>query len=225
MSKKTISKINELYIAESFLQVDFVKGYKYVDRAGEIVNYFHGENNKAPMFAMSPRGLVINHPDEKTEEVKVSPSSFWAHFVSPDSLEVADDYFRKKVSDVIKIIEVKEISRIGWRNYFVYEFISEEERDGALKKFSPLGDFVFEETYFTSKLDDVSLNFRIRKVTKNADTPEQEVPSILIDADFYKKYENFLVEEKLATGLLSIKNTMRTDGFLNILNEVLQNNG
>ena len=55
---KTITKINNLVNAESFLQVNFVKGYKYVDRAGEIVNYFHTSDKKAPNFVMNLQGLI-----------------------------------------------------------------------------------------------------------------------------------------------------------------------
>ena len=38
---KTIQKLNTLKNPESFMQINTIKGFKYVDRAGEIVNAYH----------------------------------------------------------------------------------------------------------------------------------------------------------------------------------------
>ncbi len=38
---KTIKKLNKLNNLESFIQIDTIKGFKYIDRAGEIVNTYY----------------------------------------------------------------------------------------------------------------------------------------------------------------------------------------
>lgn len=225
MPKNTINKLGDLYIAESFLQINFVKGYKYIDRAGEIINYFHNDEKKAPNVTdISPNRLLILNPDEKTQEVRVSHSDFWAHFVSPDTLEVSNDNFRKKAEDVIRIIEAEEISRIGWRNYFVYEFDTEEKRDNALSKFTVLDNFTFNEVSYGGKMDSVLLNLRIRKVAKKVDDSEQQKMGVLIDVDFYKKYDNFIPVDKISQELISLKTAMRSEKFLGIVNIILESN-
>ena len=41
---KVIQKLNKLKNPESFFQINTIKGFKYVDRAGEIVNAYHKNN-------------------------------------------------------------------------------------------------------------------------------------------------------------------------------------
>ncbi len=40
MSKR-IKKLGKLIHDHSFFQINIIKGYKYIDRAGEIVNMYH----------------------------------------------------------------------------------------------------------------------------------------------------------------------------------------
>lgn len=222
MAKNSINKINQLFIAEGFIQVNFIKGYKYIDRAGELVNYFH-KDKTAPKFAMDLGGLVIYNPDEKIEEIKVSSTSFWAHFVSPDSLEVMDDFYKQKVSDIVKVLDIEEVARVGWRNYFVYEFKDETDREASLKKFIPINGMNLEEIYFTSECNKIQLNIRIRKVLRNNDkTGGVETPAILIDMDFFNKYEDNLTSDKLVTELGKIKDVIRSDEFLVMINSIIE---
>lgn len=219
---KAISDINKLVNAESFLQINFVKGYKYVDRAGEIVNYFHKEN-KAPAFTMGLNGLDIFNPDEKIDSIKLSSRSFWAHFVAPDSLDQMDDFFGKKAQDIIKILEVDEISRIGWRSFFVHEFNTEQKRELVLRKYIPLDSLNFEEVIFTSVCESVNLVIRMRKVTKSDNT---ELPGLLLDIDFYQDYkDNFLASEEIVSKLTEFKKVMRSESLLKLINDILEENG
>jgi hypothetical protein len=69
---QTVQKLNKLKNPESFIQVNTIKGYKYVDRAGEIVNFYY-KNNSAPKFIMGLNGLSIEEPKEKIDELKITP--------------------------------------------------------------------------------------------------------------------------------------------------------
>ncbi|MDP2933714.1 MAG: hypothetical protein Q8N81_06325, partial [bacterium] len=65
---KTIAKLNKLNNPESFIQINTIKGFKYVDKAGEIVNAYH-KKNAAPQFAMGLNGLVIEQPKDKIDQL------------------------------------------------------------------------------------------------------------------------------------------------------------
>lgn len=215
--KQRVAKIQKLNNVESFLQIHFHKGYKYIDKAGEIINYFH-KNNQEPKFSMDMRGLDIFEPDEKINSIKISAKSFWAHFLQPDSLEQMDSFFGVKAQEIIKILEVTGVSRIGWRNYFVYEFNTEDERKEVLKKFIPVKDTEFEETTFTSDCKKVSLIIKIRRVIKNDTTA---LPALLLDIDFHRKYEESLPVDSIITTLKEFKEVIRSDELLALVNEIL----
>ncbi len=78
MSNK-IQKISKLKRSESFIQINTVKGFKYIDRAGEIVNLYH-KKNVPPPFNMGLNGLVIDQPKDKIAELKVTPQMIWMKF-------------------------------------------------------------------------------------------------------------------------------------------------
>lgn len=217
MSKETIKKIQKLNNVESFLQIHFIKGYKYIDKAGEIVNYFH-KGKEEPKFSVDIRSLDIFEPDEKIDSIKISSKSFWAHFLQPDSLEQMDGFFAKKAEDIIKILEVVEIGRIGWRNYFVYEFNTKDERDLVLKKFTPISNTKFEEIVLNSVCKDVNLIIRLRKVEKSDSTA---LPALLIDIDFYQKYKETVNSDQISIKLKEFKEVIRSKELLVLINEIL----
>lgn len=219
MSKRPLDKITRLVIAESFIQVNFVQGYKYIDKAGEIVNYFHDSKKAPPAFTMGLNGLHIRNPIPSIQEIKISANAFWAHSVSPDSLEVVENFFTKKTQDIIEIMDVEEVSRIGWRNYFVYECQDEDEREKIIAKFVPISDFKFAESVYTGTCKSFSLNIRISKIEREAETP---IPSLLIDIDIYKSYENFLSSSEISLAYLKSKETIRSDEFLKMINQILE---
>ncbi len=218
MSNK-IDKIQKLNNVESFLQIHFVKGYKYVDKAGEIVNYFH-KDKQEPKFSMNLNGLDIFNPDDKIDSIKISPKSFWAHFLQPDSLEQMDSFFGVKASDLIKILDVTDISRVGWRSYFVYEFNTEEDRKNTLKKFTPIPDTEFEEVTFTSVCKKINLIIRVRKVVKSDNTA---LPALLLDIDFYQRFDEETFDaNQIVSKLKEFKEVIRSSELLSLINLILK---
>lgn len=221
MAKLPLTKINQLIKAESFLQVHFLKGYKYVDKAGELVNFFHSEDKKPPLFSMSMNSLVIKEPKGKAQEIKISPTDFWAHFVSPDSLEVMEDFFQPNADAITGILGIDEITRVGWRIYFVHEFETKEERGRTLEKFIPFKGLSLGEVYFTTTIGGVSSNVRLRSVLKD-DEGEDSTPGLLIDVDFYKKYKEPSSSTELLGELKKFKEVVRSDDFLDFVNKILE---
>lgn len=217
--KHTIQKISKLIHAESFLQINLVKGFKYVDKAGEIVNEFHYDN-KEPQFAMNLNELVIRKSGK--EEIKISPKVFWSHYTSPDSFNQFLELFIKDAEKFFKILEVDQISRIGWRNHFVYEFSQEDgekERDLVFSKFLKKGKLNLEVIEFSNKIENVNFYFRISKVSKN---DKESTPALLFDVDCFREFKNYLEIEKIQSELKEIEKEIKSEEFLTTINFILQ---
>lgn len=211
---KAIAKLNKLNNPESFIQINTIKGFKYVDKAGEIVNTYH-RNNSVPQFSMNPNGLVIKEPKDKIDQLKITPQIIWARFTEIDSLDMISNLFAKEAEIVLKILDVENMSRIGWRNYFVYEFKNKMKQEEYLKKFTFIKNIKPSILRFEVEIGkDFSANLIIQPVIKNDDS---KTSGVLFDIDVFqngkigigdiskilKTFRQYLVDEN---GFLSIVN-------------------
>lgn len=211
---KMIQKLNNLNNPESFIQVNTIRGFKYVDKAGELVNIYH-RNNTAPQFTMGLDGLVMNDPKEKIEQLKVTSQEVWIKFAKPDSLDMISSIFSKEIHLILKVLEVEKVSRIGWRNYFVYEFQNREKQDIYMKKIVPVKGAQLSILRFkvdTGKSFNANLGFQ--PIEKNDDI---KTPCILFDIDIFQNGE---IEIKdIPTMLKNFRQYLADDhGFLSVIN-------
>lgn len=211
---KIIQKLNNLNNPESFIQVNTIRGFKYVDKAGEIVNIYH-KNNTAPQFTMGFDGLVINDPEEKVEQLKVTSQEVWVKFAKPDSLSMISDIFSKEVDLILKVLEVEKVSRIGWRNYFVHEFQNWDKQDEYMKKIAPVKGAQLSVIRFkvnTGKNFNANLGFQ--PIEKNDAT---KTPCVLFDIDIFQKGE--IEINDIPTMLKNFRQYLADDhGFLSVIN-------
>ncbi|MBD3360364.1 hypothetical protein GF366_01020 [Candidatus Peregrinibacteria bacterium] len=217
MAKKQVQKLNGLVHSESFLQVNFIKGFKYIDKAGEVVNLFYDEKNNPPVFQMDRNFLVIRKESQLKEEYRLSINNFWGHYLSPDGLDKVATDFEKKCTDVLPIVDIKKINRLGWRNYFVYEFDAAEDNT----KFSSLlnrEDLALSELSFSKKYGDFIYNYKIRKVIKSN---KEKTQGVLFDVDCYKEYATSLDINKIKIELKSMREAIQSADFLEIINFIL----
>jgi hypothetical protein len=212
MSKK-IQKINNLKKLEGFLQLNFVKGFKYVDKAGEFFNNFY-EGDKFPKHVMDPTGMTVKI-DEKTQ-LKVSPYHLWMHFVEPDSFDYQSREFLKKAALVNSIFEPEKYTRIGWRNYLVYEC---GDTYPAIIPSDYLKGGEFSEVVFTKKIETLDSRISVSKLIKE----ETSTKAILFDIDIFKKEdissENY---SSVSSVLKDIENAYKSDALLEIVNDLLK---
>ena len=215
---KTIQKLNKLNNPESFIQINTIKGFKYVDKAGEIVNAYH-KKNSAPQFSMVLRGLGIQEPKDKIEQLKITAQVVWAKFAEPDSLDMISTLFSKEAETILRILEVEKISRIGWRNYFVYEFANQAKQDEYLKRFTVIKETkpsIIRLEVKTGK--DFNANLVIQPVIKN---DEAKTPGILFDVDIFQTGE--IEMSDVSTTLKSYKQYLADDnGFLSVVNSTFE---
>jgi hypothetical protein len=214
---QTIKRIKQLKVIESFIQADFVKGFKYVDKAGEIVNMFY-EGNTPPVFEMNLNGLTIQNIDKQTREIKISPFSFWAHFTEPGSLYDIFSLFEKKLEAIVPILSPAGFRRLGWRNYFVHEFSSEKEREKVLIKFLPNKLLEFNEISLTSKTEKISSQISIKKVFKKSPS---KTAALLLDVDHFISYEDSVDLRRIEADLREIKSYLDSQDFLGVVNCIL----
>lgn len=210
MSKK-IQKMNNLKKIEGFLQLNFSKGFKYVDRAGEFFNHFYDGDN-FPRHVMDPTGMTVKI-DEKIQ-LKVSPHHLWMHFVEPDSFDYQSREFIKKAKLVNSIFEPEKYTRIGWRNYLVYE--CGETYPEIIPK-----DFIkgeFSEIVFTKKIDTFDSRISVSRLVKEVD-----IKAILFDIDIFSKQDVSAIDfDKIKTFLKDIEGVYKSEALLNVLNDLLK---
>ena len=211
-----ITKITKLNITESFLQVNFEKGYKYVDKAGQLVDSFY-LGDIEPEFNMSSNGLILRHKEGVFEEVKINPKNVWVHYKSPDTLDMIANNYLDILKRVCVTISADNFSRVGWRTYFVKEFNTQEDRDKVLQKFSLHKSLQFKTGIFEGEVNNFSMNFFVSKVLVESG----EDRGLLIDIDLYKKFEEKIELEKIELKIKDILACYKSEALLEIINNVI----
>ncbi len=212
---KTIQKLNMLKNPESFIQVNTVKGFKYIDRAGEIVNLYH-KKDAAPQFSMNLNGLIIDEPVEKIDQLKVTSQVFWIKSSTVDSLDMLSTTFAQETKKVLDILAVEKLNRVGWRNYFVHEFKDKDEQEKYLKKFTVIDNtlpLILRLEIKTGK--DFSANLVLQPVVKEE---ENKTYGVLFDIDVFKNGE--IVKSDIGKLLKDFREYLADeDGFLVVVNQ------
>lgn len=214
----TISKISKLNNPESYIQINLIKGFKYIDKAGEIVNTYFSDN-VPPKFSMNLEGLLISQPVSKVSDLKVTPSVIWMKFTTIDSLDMVKDTFILQSNKIIDILDVPKVSRVGWRNFFIYELDTEDKQSTFFQNISPLANANINLVQMNLKNENgIECNVIIQPVTKN---DSSTTPGILFDIDVYK-VDDFSIKD--------INSTLREfriylsseEGFLSFVNKILE---
>src|SRR6266702_1722387 len=161
-----LTKINQLNNIESFIQVNLFKGYTFIDKAGEIINHFYINQVPPTVPGISPNGMIIKKPNDRTEELKVAPDAIWSHYLNPNSLDQIATLYSKNFQDIASIMNVNKITRVGWRNYFVYEYNSLKDREQSLKKLTLDEAMKAELMVYSLMLKRVAVTLSISKLSK-----------------------------------------------------------
>ena len=121
-----IKSITDLKLQDSFYQLNLIKGFKYIDKAGEIVNLYY-EGDKPPNLNVGIDGLYLKSPEEYIEVLKYSSDRLWMKFDKINTIDQVIQFIRKPINITKDIQKVEIISRIGWRNIFLIELINTQE--------------------------------------------------------------------------------------------------
>jgi len=211
-----IKKLNNLKRPESFIQINTVKGFKYIDRAGEIVNLYHKKNGP-PDFRMGLEGLDITKPKDKIAVLKITPQILWMKFTEVDSLDMVSNLFSTEAKEILSILDIEKIARIGWRTYFIYEFSNPSDQTKCFKKLTNLDDGQVEFVKLAIETQKkFKLMLRVQPVVK---TEDQNTHSILFDVDIFESGE--FTEGRIDSKLKEFNNYLKNENFLATLNKIV----
>jgi hypothetical protein len=214
MSEK-IQKLNRLKNPESFVQVDTVKGFTYLDKSGEIANRYESKDKSPTAININIDGMVIVDPTDKIKEIKVSPLVVWAKFINSEPLDYISRLYVEEANAVLSILEVSEIKRIGWRNYFIYEFNNKEDQEKYFEKLTKLNRLILFLRYEIETSNDFKANLSIQPVIKNN---TEKTPGVLFDIDLYQTKDIDVKNiSKILANFRKFLNSSK--GFLEAINE------
>lgn len=215
--KNKIRKLGNLKNPESFIQVNTIKGFKYIDKAGEVVNNFH-KDDRPPQFTMSLHELIIQKPHDKIETLKVSSQILWMKFSIIETLDSVSSIFLQETENILSIFDVTKVNRIGWRNYFIYEFTDKSEQENSLNKLTPInGHKVSSINLALDTQHNFKANLGVQPVIKKE---TQNIYGLLFDVDIYQESViNFKEIRKILNNFKSY--LTHDDCFLNVVNRII----
>ncbi len=209
----TISKITKANNVEGFIQIDYFKGNKYIDKAGEFLDSLYEDKKSAPTYQMTPHGSEITFPNNR--KVRVSGTKLWTGYPEPDSLDVQKQFAIKAFDSVVKLFEPQKFERVGWRNYFIV--------DADPTKL----DFFNKDKWFNSKLFNLKLekelgsyiaNINITKIIESSSGAEK----VLFDVDIYKNLKDGTKPDDIKRILDEIRDQFNSSELLELINFVVK---
>ncbi|HYT46270.1 MAG TPA: hypothetical protein VEP90_28330 [Methylomirabilota bacterium] len=215
----SLTKINQLKHIESFIQTNLYKGYIFIDKAGEIINHFYIGDTPPNVPLISPSGMTILKPNNITAELTVAPNAVWEHFLNPNSLDQIATSYSKNLIDIVSILKVDKVTRVGWRNYFVYEYDSIGDREQSLKKFSVEEALKAQAASYSFELKNFISTLSISKISKN---DQKQTPAILIDIDTYIVHDKPGGMKEAESELIEIRKAIQSPELLEKINLLIK---
>ncbi len=108
-------EIKDFIFFRAFCQADVVKGFRYLDLAGQIVNSYIEE---LPEYRVDASGLAMRSTAPVRggiAELQLSPHRIWLRFDRPPTLTFVADQAAKRFLSISETLEVSKYARIGFR--------------------------------------------------------------------------------------------------------------
>ncbi|WP_353852905.1 hypothetical protein [Dehalobacter restrictus] len=205
-----IKKLNNLKNVESFVQISYLKGFKYIDKAGEILNRYQGSKGEIE-YNISSERLIIKKPLAGLEDLKVSNIDIWAHFVEPSNLGKIKQVYLKEFNSIIDIVDVGTVERIGWRNFFVIDIEKGKNTDGIL----PVKDMHFVEVTMKKTMGAINLNCIVKPLSK----VKEDSKAILFDIDVF--FMEQIDCNEVSSKMEELKNALEGNEIKQLINDIL----
>lgn len=183
----------ERVLAQAFCQVDVVKGFRYLDDAGKIMNEYDAE---FPEKNVGIQGLTMSNKTATLRGLAVSVSRIWLSFFKPDTLQYVLDQSWQRVNKITELTGVTGATRFGFRTENVVPI---EDEDAVMKKVGPrvITPTILPKDEKTLRsfgamaeirLDDMEAAIRVHLVRKADKAVESELPEqgIMFDIDVYR---------------------------------------
>ena len=110
-------RLADLALVNCFFQVNLVRGFRYLDDAGKIMNRWDEEFSEK---AVGLNGLVMRNPAAQSlVQVQVDTSKIWAHFRKPPTLTYVFDHAANLADEISAILGVETYRRTALRVQYV----------------------------------------------------------------------------------------------------------
>jgi hypothetical protein len=213
---KVIKKFNQLHLDKVYYQVNFIKGYRYIDKAGEILNSYQTEDGRLSYDINADRLIIRNVFNEKTlAELKIATTDFWCHFDQPSNFGTATRVFIEEATKTLGIVEVDNLTRVGVRAQYILETGENVENIGNIG--SGENKIPVRAAAGKYKLDDsVDSTVRVERV-KHA---KKGTEAILFDVDV--SVDQSIKVDDLSNTLKLLVDHVRSDDLLEKINGVIK---
>jgi len=99
-------------LVQAFCQVDTIKGNRYLDDAGKIMNEYDAD---FPEKRVGLDGLNMINKDSPISQINVTVNRVWVSFTRPDTLQYVQDHARRIITRICELIVVTDATRFGLR--------------------------------------------------------------------------------------------------------------
>jgi hypothetical protein len=198
--------VGKRWLTDSFFQANTIKGHRYLDDAGKIMNRWDSE---FPNKSVGPEGLLMHNPDAITRALRVDMRTIWIHFSFADRLRQITELSINTTTEICDILEIKQFSRLGLRIQFIYDVSDVTGKSGQIinRIFVPTLQSIIEEGRPANSFQfAVNTGTQQNPVTLRVATvdkkPEAKAPSgfpehgLLIDADIFQTQTSHLDDLK-----------------------------
>ena len=130
----------DLVLVNAFCQVNILKGFRYLDDAGKIMNRYDDDFAEKSV-GLNGLDMSTKKEDAILREMRVSSRHIWLRFSKPDTYQYVIDHGSSRIREVADIIDVSSASRFGVRLEYLYPV-----RDAAIATRSAAGA-IFKESF------------------------------------------------------------------------------
>ncbi len=214
---KKIPKLKNLEVADSFIQVNFIKGFSYIDTAGEILNLYQNDEGKIT-YDMNAQRLVLandNFPNTSIRELKISVVDLWAKFTNKDLKASIDDYVTE-AKKIFKVTMAKDAKRIGIRRNYIFDPKEQVADLGKLIKIDSSASVELTTMNFTyNHPDGLKGNIKTEVLVDS-----EGKRAILFDIDIYNRGDSKL--SALKKNLETIEKAFESKDLLSFVNAIIE---
>jgi hypothetical protein len=113
-------RLADLTLADAFFQVNLVKGYRYLDTAGRIMNDFDDRFKEMEVGLQGLNMRAPADPEDHLLEMRISAEQIWLHYgVGTPWTELRQEIPRL-VERIAGVLEVSSFKRRGFRTMLLY---------------------------------------------------------------------------------------------------------
>lgn len=197
---------SRLILVDAFVQVNTIRGYRYLDDAGSIMVHYDAQ---FPDMKVGLEGLQMTNPDATIRQIHVSTQRIWIHYNEPDTLTYITDQSRGIVETISEMLAVDKFSRVALRLQELYP-ADDNPSFAAVVRHKVFSDTLNDAVVTSPNDRDSAFEFMVRLSADNLTVALRVAPvrrdredgershlphrGILIDSDIFREGELSLLE-------------------------------